>query len=171
MSAVEAGVRSIEHGILLEDGILERMVERGTFWVPTLSAYAKLPASKLHDAVRERHRHVFWAALQMGVRIAFGTDVGSFPHGEQVDEFELMVSYGMSPVAALRSATVAAAELLRREDRLGVLHTGAAADLIAVKGDPTKDVAALHDLVFLMQGGRVVVNETGSNPHVRLVVE
>jgi imidazolonepropionase-like amidohydrolase len=154
-AAIAAGVRSIEHGILLDEPELQRIVERGTFWVPTLRPYSGLSSTPLHDGIRARHRAAFEIALRLGAKIAFGTDVGSFPHGEQIDEFDLMVAYGMSPLAALRAATTVAADLLRRDGRIGTLHPGASADLIAVDGDPIEDIGALRRLIFVMREGRV----------------
>jgi imidazolonepropionase-like amidohydrolase len=155
-NAVLGGVRSIEHGMLLDQATLELMAERGTFWCPTLSVY--LPESPEDDTELRRrivanHREVFQRAMKAGVKIAFGTDVGAFEHGTGAREFELMVRYGMSPLEAVRSATLRGAELLRMEADLGTVEAGKLADLIAVEGDPLADVSALRRVVFVMKDG------------------
>jgi imidazolonepropionase-like amidohydrolase len=155
-NAVLGGVRSIEHGMLLDQATLELMAERGTFWCPTLSVY--LPESPEDDTELRRrivanHREVFQRAMKAGVKIAFGTDVGAFEHGTGAREFELMVRSGMSPLEAVRSATLRGAELLRMEADLGTVEAGKLADLIAVEGDPLADVSALRRVVFVMKDG------------------
>ena len=138
LAAIRGGVRSLEHGPLLTDADIAAMVEEGTYWVPTLSTYRKLgpywekQPAEFHQRFVERHRSSFERAWAAGVKIAFGTDVGSFPHGEQRYEFELLVEYGMTPVEALTTATSTAASLLRRAGELGTLTAGAVADLVAV---------------------------------------
>ena len=91
----------------------------------------------------------------MGVKIVFGTDAGAFEHGTQAKEFVRMVEYGMSPLEAIRSATVRGAELLRLEKEIGTLDVGKAADVIAVEGDPLRDITPLSHVVFVMKGGQV----------------
>lgn len=158
-NAIRAGVRSIEHGMLLDDETVRLMAERGTYWAPTLSVY--LPDHPEDDTPFRRrivaaHEQSFRRALAAGVKIAFGTDVGAFAHGTAAREFPLMVRYGMSPLEALRSATVRAAELLRMEGKVGTLAPFAFADVIAVEGDPLQDVEALRRVVFVMKSGQVV---------------
>jgi imidazolonepropionase-like amidohydrolase len=155
-NAVLGGARSIEHGMLLEEETLKLMAQRGTFWCPTLSVY--LPESAEDDTELRRrivasHREVFQKAMKAGVKIAFGTDVGAFEHGTGAREFELMVRYGMSPLDAIRSATLLGAELLRMEGELGAVEAGKLADVIAVEGDPLTDITALRRVVFVMKGG------------------
>ncbi len=157
-NAIRAGVRSLEHGMMLDDEALRLLVERGTWWCPTLAVY--VPATKEDDTplrrrIVARHREVFQKALQMGVKIVFGTDAGAFEHGTQAKEFVRMVEYGMSPLEAIRSATVRGAELLRLEKEIGTLEVGKAADVIAVEGDPLRDIVALSHVVFVMKGGQV----------------
>jgi imidazolonepropionase-like amidohydrolase len=157
-NAIRAGVRSLEHGMMLDDEGLKLLVERGTWWCPTLAVY--VPATKEDDTplrrrIVARHKEVFQKAMQMGVKIVFGTDAGAFEHGTQAKEFVRMVDYGMPPLEAIRSATVRGAELLRLEKEIGTLDPGKAADVIAVEGDPLHDIAALSHVVFVMKGGQV----------------
>jgi imidazolonepropionase-like amidohydrolase len=157
-NAIRAGVRSIEHGMMLDDEGLRLLVEHGTWWCPTLSVY--VPATKEDDTeIRRRivahHKEVFQKAMKMGVKIVFGTDAGAFEHGTQAREFVRMVDYGMPPLEALRSATVHGAELLRLEKEIGTIEPGKAADVIAVAGDPLQDVSVLGRVEFVMKGGQV----------------
>ncbi len=157
-NSVLGGVRSLEHGILLDDETLNLMVKRGTFWCPTLSVY--IPATKEEDTEFRRkiianHKQVFQKAMQKGIKIAFGTDVGAYEHGTSIREFERMVDYGMKPVDAIRSATLTGAELLRMEKQLGTIESGKFADLIAVEGNPLQDIRALRKVVFVMKAGEV----------------
>ncbi|RBQ21087.1 amidohydrolase family protein [Spongiactinospora rosea] len=154
-AAIRGGVRTLEHGPLLTEDDLQAMLEFGTFWVPTMQTYYKRQFTEFDRRFVKRHEGAFKRGLELGVKIAFGTDVGSFPHGEQIDEFELMVQYGMSPLDAIRSATVVAAEVLRKEGQIGTLAAGGHADLIAVDGDPVKDIEALKRVRFVMKGGLV----------------
>lgn len=157
-NAIRAGVRSLEHGMLLDDEALDLMVQRGTWWCPTLSVYFPDSEEELTD-LRKRilasHREVFRKALRKGVKIAFGTDVGAFEHGTSARELSRMVEYGMSPLDAIRSATIRGAELLRREKDLGTVEPGKYADVIAVEGDPLKDIGILSRVVFVMKAGEV----------------
>jgi imidazolonepropionase-like amidohydrolase len=163
-NAVAGGARSIEHGMLLDDRTLDLMVEKGTFYSPTMTVY--LPDEEddpeeraFLDAVVASHREVFRRAMKKGVKIAFGTDAGSLPHGEGWRELMRMSDYGMSPMEVLRSATVVGAELLRKEDELGRIAPGYLADIIAVRGRPDRDIAALRDVPFVMADGVVVKEE------------
>jgi len=158
-NSILGGVRSIEHGMLLDEATQRLMVERGTFWCPTLSVYIPEHAeedTELRRRIVASHREAFRRGIELGVQIAFGTDVGAFEHGTAAREFERMVAYGMPPLDAIRSATVRAAKLLRREEEIGTLAPGAYADLIAVDGDPLQDISALRRVVFVMKGGEVV---------------
>jgi imidazolonepropionase-like amidohydrolase len=163
--AVEAGVDSIEHGTFITDEIIALMKERGTYLVPTLSAgrFASekarvagfFPAmivpkaiavgQAMPDALRRAHA--------AGVKIAFGTDQGVAPHGENAREFIYMVEAGMSPMAAIQSATLHAATLLGAEADLGTVEPGKFADLIAVRANPLNDVRELTQVHFVMKGG------------------
>jgi imidazolonepropionase-like amidohydrolase len=160
-AAVRAGVRSIEHGMFLDRETLELMAERGVYWCPTFSnmrppyALAGYPDAFV-ERVMARHRETFRLALALGVKIAFGTDAGRFPHGHNAEEFELMVSAGMEPMSAIQSATSVAAELLRAEGEIGVVSKGCQADLIAVAGNPLDDINILREVQFVLKAGIVV---------------
>jgi imidazolonepropionase-like amidohydrolase len=140
------------------------MVEKGIYFVPTLYAYENEPEEDLRatggKTSRARiHEGSFRRALARGVKIAFGTDVGPFPHGTQAKEFEYMVRFGMTPTQALRSATSVAAELMSWQDRIGSIEKGKFADLVAVSGDPLADVTELERVRFVMKGGQTVRND------------
>ena len=160
-NAVAGGVRSIEHGMLLDERTLDLMVEKGTFWSPTMTVYlpgedAEPEEIALLERIVERHRETFRLAMKKRVRIAFGTDVGSIPHGEGWRELKRMADYGMPPMQILRSATLTGAELLRKEDELGRIAPGYLADLIAVAGNPDQNIEALRNVDFVMLGGEVI---------------
>jgi imidazolonepropionase-like amidohydrolase len=157
-NAIRGGVRSIEHGMLMDDEALKLLVQHGTFWCPTLSVY--LPESAEDDTEMRRrivvhHKEVFQKAMKMGVKICFGTDVGAFDHGTSAREFVKMVEYGMKPIDAIRTATTRAAELLRMEKQIGSIENGKLADIIAVEGNPVDDIKALGRVVFVMKAGQV----------------
>ncbi|NIR46014.1 MAG: amidohydrolase family protein [Gemmatimonadetes bacterium] len=167
-AAVRAGVASIEHGSILDREALELMKERGTYLVPTLMAgYAVerqaqngvLTGLRAEKAlyIAPIMRRSFRLAVESGVRIAFGTDAGVFPHGTNAKEFALMVENGMEPLAAVVSATAGAADLLGLADDLGTLQPGRRADIIAVRGDPLADIEALSRVVFVMKDGELAV--------------
>jgi imidazolonepropionase-like amidohydrolase len=169
--AVRAGVRSIEHGTLMDDETMELMKERGTYYVPTISAGEFVAEKAMVDGyypeiirpkaakIGPQIKNTFKKAHQAGVKIAFGTDSGVSYHGDNAKEFLYMVEGGMAPMAAIQSATRVAAELLGIEDALGTIEVGKTADIIAVKGDPIKDISALQDVVFVMKDGVVYKND------------
>jgi imidazolonepropionase-like amidohydrolase len=163
LDAVTLGVRSIDHGMLLDDRILDEMAARGTFWVPTISVYfGDGPRASWDErtlAIVDAHRDTFGRALRKGVRIAYGTDAGALPHGTNAIDFPVMVEYGMAPIDAIRSATVNAAELMRMDDLVGSIEAGKLADLIAVRSSPLDDVRVLSDVRFVMKDGVVYRNE------------
>jgi len=156
-AAVDAGVRSIEHGMMLDGPTLSLMAEKGTFWVPTINVYfpsdPAAPLTERQQAITESHRRVFADALSRGVRIAYGTDAGALPHGDNAIDFARMVEYGMTPAQALRSATLTAAELMQMDDIIGSVEAGKLADLIAVEGNPLEDIGALWAVSFVMKDG------------------
>ena len=157
-NAIRGGVRSIEHGMMLDDEALKLMVENGTFWCPTLSVYFPEHESdnnELRRRIIASHKEVFQKALKMGVKITFGTDVGAYEHGTSTREFLRMVEYGMKPIDAIRSATVRGSELLRMEKHIGTLEPGKFADVIAVEGNPLEDIRALQRVTFVMKAGQV----------------
>jgi len=162
LAAVRAGVASIEHGSTLNDEIMDAMIERGTYLVPT--AYlrqrfdrASTPPKLLAkaDLIFPTAEESLRKAIARGVKIAFGTDAAVIPHGENAHEFGVYVRFGMKPADAIRTATVNAADLLGAPDR-GAIAPGMMADLIAVPGDPLADVETLLHVRWVMHGGRVV---------------
>jgi imidazolonepropionase-like amidohydrolase len=161
--ALDGGCDSIEHGLELDDAAIAQMVRQGTWLCPTLSVYyfewapADTPEGKRDRMRAEVHGPSFRKALKAGVKIAFGTDAGGFPWMEPIaQEFPRMVEFGMTPMQAIQAATARAAELLGREGEIGVVAPGAYADLVAVEGDPLKDVAILKNVSFVMKDGKVV---------------
>ncbi len=157
-NAIRGGVRSIEHGMMLDDEALKLMVEHGTYWCPTLSTYVPQQAEDDTELARKivaSHKNVFQKATRMGVKIAFGTDVGAYEHGTSAREFVRMVEYGMQPIDAIRSATVRASELLRMESQIGTIEPGKFADVIAVEGNPLDDIGALGRVAFVMKAGQL----------------
>lgn len=162
-----AGVRTIEHGDGGDLEVFRLMAERGVALCPTVAAgYAIRTYAGWRPGVDpepesiRRKRESFAAALESGVEIVFGGDVGVFAHGDNVLEAELMVEYGMTPEAVLRTATSGNADILELPDR-GRVRPGLLADLVAVRGDPTRDIGALREVVMVMKGGEVV-REPGS---------
>jgi imidazolonepropionase-like amidohydrolase len=163
-NCVDAGVDSIEHGLQLDDSALAGMIQKGIYLVPTLYVYEFEPEEDLEatggKTSRARiHEASFRMAVAHGVKIAFGTDVGPFPHGTQTKEFKYMVRFGMSRAQALKSATSVAAELMGWQDRVGFIEKGKFADLIAIAGDPLSDITELERVNFVMKGGEVFKNE------------
>ncbi len=161
LAAVAAGVDSIEHGSVLTDQAIALMKARGTYLVPTTYLADAIDLAALPPPIRAKAQHILpqakaslERAIAAGVKIAFGTDAAVFPHGLNAREFATLVARGMSPLAAIRSATVNAADLLGVEDR-GLVAPGRLADLIAVPGDPLADVRVLEDVQFVMKGGEV----------------
>lgn len=156
--AVRAGVDSIEHGFLLDDEGIQMMKKAGTFLVPTLSASYPPPIFRIPDppSVKLRNEYkAFERAYAAGVKIAFGTDAGTFTHGTNAKEFDLMVGFGMKPMDALRSATVVTADLFGIAAEAGTLEPGKLADVVAVQGNPLDQISVLRQIDFVMKSGRV----------------
>ncbi len=165
--ALEAGADSIEHGTLLDEETIKLFLKTGAYLVPTLSTvngYLERLAKDPHAYAPEVRAKIDWRikitgenirkAFPRGVKIAYGTDAGVSKHGRNGDEFELLVKHGMTPVAAIKAATVNAADLLGLDD-IGTLAPGKRADIIAVKGDPLADVMVLKSVSFVMAKGRI----------------
>ncbi len=161
---VLAGVNTIEHGYFVSDAVLALMQERGVALCPTLAAseamarYEGWRPEQPEPPRIARARGMFKRALEAGVTIACGSDVGVFAHGDNARELELMHEYGMTTVDVLRSATNVAARVLRRENELGRIATGYVADLLAVRGSPLDELGVLRKSVLVVKEGRVVVS-------------
>jgi len=160
--AAQAGVASIDHANQLSDETMRIMREKQIFAVPTFtifeyfSEHADSPEQRAHDRqMIDLHAIEFRKQLAASVPMAVGSDVGPFPHGTQAREFELMVKYGMAPLAALQADLLNGAKLLGWQGQIGELKAGYFADVIAVPGDPTQDITVLEKVGFVMKGGAV----------------
>jgi imidazolonepropionase-like amidohydrolase len=163
--AIEAGVDSIEHGSFMKAETLARMKTKGVFLTPTLMAtewvmgklenYPTALQAKAKAAAAARS-DMFRNAVKMGVKISFGTDAAVFPHGQNAHEFNLMVDLGMTPIDALKSATANDADLFGIAEKVGTLEKGKLADVIAMPGDPTADIAATERVFFAMKEGKII---------------
>jgi imidazolonepropionase-like amidohydrolase len=160
--ALDGGCDSIEHGLDLDDAVVAQMLKQGTWYVPTLSVYytdwaaADTPAGQRDRLRASAHEASFKKALKAGVKIVFGTDMGGIPWTEPMaQEFSRMVEFGMQPMDAIRAATSRAAVMLEMDGTIGVVAPGAFADLVAVRGDPLRDIQALESIKFVMKGGQV----------------
>ncbi len=161
-AALRAGVNSIEHGDGLTDSLMDVMVRTNVYWVPTVTVGVHvLPRGGVWPALVNLERRAFGRALRHGVKIAMGTDVGGFPWTEinQAKEFEYYVQYGMTPMQAIQSGTTVAAALLGQEQNFGAIAPGLYADIIAVAGDPTRDITELQRVKFVMKGGIVYLSQ------------
>jgi imidazolonepropionase-like amidohydrolase len=175
--AVRAGVASIEHGTYLDDEGIRMMKERGTYLVADIydaewirqgaaAGYPEDFANKQPEG-DELQRQAFRKAVKAGVKIAFGTDVSNFPHGLNARQFAWQVRYGQTPMEAIRSATVSAADLIGRDPDIGAIAPGKKADLIAVAGDPLADVSVLEKVAFVMKDGVVYKGSGPAAPPAR----
>jgi imidazolonepropionase-like amidohydrolase len=160
--ALDGGCDSIEHGLDLDDAAISQMLKQGTWYVPTISAYyndwasADTPGGQRDRLRVSLHEPSFRKALKAGVKIVFGTDMGGIPWTEPIaQEFSRMVEFGMKPMDAIQSATSRAAIMLDMDGKIGVVAPGAFADIIAVGGDPLRDVKALENVQFVMKDGKV----------------
>ena len=162
--AVRAGVRSIEHGSLMDDEAIALMKERGTWlvadiyngdYIASAGREQKWPEEFLrkNDETTDAQRAGFRKAVAAGVKIAYGTDSGVYPHGLNARQLPYMVRYGMTPMQAIQSATLSAARLMGWEDRVGSLAAGKYADIIAVEGDALADLGRFEKVSFVMKGG------------------
>jgi imidazolonepropionase-like amidohydrolase len=168
--ASEAGVDSVEHASYIDDAAIAEMKKNGTYLVPTLYLgdwflenaeknhvpdFLLVKAKAVMPAARKNVAHAFAS----GVKVAFGTDAAVYPHGLNAHEFAVMVKLGLGPLQAIQAATVNDADLLGWSDKVGTIEPGKWADIIAVDGDPVKDVTTLEHVKFVMKGGEVVKNE------------
>jgi imidazolonepropionase-like amidohydrolase len=164
--ALDGGCDSIEHGLDLDDAAISQMLKQGTWYVPTISVYygdwaaADTPAGQRDRLRASLHEQSFKRALKAGVKIAFGTDMGGIPWTESIaQEFPRMVDLGMQPMDAIQSATSRAATMLDMDGKIGVVAPGAFADIIAVSGDPLRDIKVLENVQFVMKDGQVFKSE------------
>jgi imidazolonepropionase-like amidohydrolase len=164
--ALDGGCDSIEHGLDLDDAAIAQMLKQGTWYVPTISVYygdwapADTPAGQRDRLRASVHEQSFKKALKAGVKIVFGTDMGGIPWTESIaQEFPRMVDLGMQPMDAIQSATSRAAAMLEMEGKIGVVAPGAFADIIAVNGDPLRDIKLLENVQFVMKDGKVFRGE------------
>jgi imidazolonepropionase-like amidohydrolase len=164
--ALDGGCDSIEHGLDLDDAAIAQMVKQGTWLCPTMGVYydhnapPETPAGRRDRKRIEVHGPSLRKAVKAGVKIAFGTDVGGFSWSDPIArEFSRMVEFGMTPMAAIHAATSKAAEMLGMSGEIGVVAPGAYADIIAVEGDPLKNVGELELVGFVMKDGKVFRNE------------
>lgn len=166
--ALDGGCDSIEHGLDISDAQIAQMARQGTWYCPTLSPYyedwgrADTPGGKRDRARAAVHEVSFKKALQAHLKIVFGTDIGGMPWTESIArEFDRMVGLGMAPMDAIQSATSRSAEMLDMKGDIGVIAPGAFADIIAVSGDPLKDIAILEHVRFVMHDGAIFKNDLG----------
>jgi imidazolonepropionase-like amidohydrolase len=166
-NAIRAGVRSIEHASLIDDEALAMAKASGTWlvmdiyngdYIDDIGTREKWPEEYLRKnrETTDVQRIGFTKAVKMGVKLAFGTDSGVYPHGQNAKQFAYMVRYGMTPMQAIQSATIRAAELLGKDDELGSIAPGRFADLVAVDGNPLNDITALENVAHVMKGGNTV---------------
>ena len=173
--AILAGVRSIEHGTLMDQEVMDLMIKKNTYYVPTISA-GEFVAEKAQidgyypEIVRPKAKKIgpqlkntFKKAYGAGVKIAFGTDSGVSYHGENAKEFRYMVESGMSPMEAIVAATKTASELLGKEESLGTVERGKVADIIATECDPLENIDCMEKVVFVMKNGVIYKNKTIKN--------
>src|SRR5437868_13266744 len=168
-NAIAAGIDSIEHASLVDDEGIRMAKEHGTYFVMDIynDDYILNEAPKFgltkekydkEKALGQLQRNNFEKAFKAGVKMAFGTDAGVYPHGDNAKQFFYMVKYGMTPADAIQAATMNAATLIGRDKDVGAIEAGKFADIIAVSGDPLKDVTALEHVAFVMKGGTVYKN-------------
>ena len=166
--ALDGGCDSIEHGLEIGDAQISQMAKQGTWYCPTLAPYyhdweaENTPAGRRDRKRAEVHGASVERALKAGVKIVYGTDIGGIEWTEPMaQEFPYLVQFGLTPMQSIRAATSSAAEMLDEKGELGVVAPGAYADMIAVNGDPLKDVKELAQVRFVMKGGSIFKNEMG----------
>ena len=163
--ALNAGARTIEHGFAMNDECIDLIVKKGAFWCPTATVIDDVAEGRakagnpVNKQMLEGMPAIFKKALQKGVKIAFGTDAGGFDWAKvsQAKEFSFYVQWGMTPMQAIKTATTVAAELLNQNGQIGEISKGALADIIAVDGDPLKDISLLEKVSFVMKDGKIIL--------------
>lgn len=162
-SALKAGADTIEHGDGLDDEMMDLMIRRGVYWCPTIYVGVYVAAGRaaagapVWNNMVDLEAKAFAKAVKKGVKISFGTDVGGFAWTEnEAKEFGYMVKYGMTAMQAIQSATTVGAQLLGQQDSLGAIEPGKFADIVAVAGDPLRDITELERVMFVMKAGEVV---------------
>ena len=167
MAALKAGADTIEHGDGLDEESIDLMVQKGAYWCPTIYVTVFVAegraaeGSTIWKKMLDLESKAFALAVKKGLKIAYGTDAGGYAWTEnQAKEFSYMVKFGMTPMQAIQSATVVAADLLQARADLGAIEPGKYADIVAVDGDPLKEIGELERVKFVMKGGRVFKNET-----------
>ncbi len=167
-ASLKVGVDSIEHGFGLDEEMMDRMVRQGTYWCPTIYVGVYVAEGRaaagapIWLTMRDMQAKAFGIAVRKGVKIAYGTDAGGYAWSEnQAKEFAYMVRYGMTPMQAIQSATIAAADLLERPNDLGAIEPGKYADIVAIAGDPLRDITELERVRFVMKSGEVFRDEIG----------
>jgi imidazolonepropionase-like amidohydrolase len=168
LNSLTAGVNSIEHGDGFDDETIAMMVKQGVYWCPTMYAGVYVADGRaasgnpIWKKMIEIEKRAVEKGVKAGAKITFGTDVGAFPWTEnQAKEFKLMVDAGMTPMQAIKAATVVASEMLGMQDKLGSIEPGKFADIVAVPGDPLGDITILEHVGFVMKDGKVYKNEIG----------
>jgi len=168
--ALDGGCDSIEHGLEITDAQIEQMARQGTWYCPTLEVYysdwepENTPAGRRDRLRAQVHETSFRKAMKANLKIVYGTDIGGIPWQEpEAREFTRMVSFGMAPMDAIQSATSRSAEMLDRKGQIGVIALGAYADVIAVSGDPLRDIQELENVRFVMKGGVVYKDSVSGN--------
>lgn len=162
IAAINAGASSIEHGFGMDDECIKLMVDKKVYWCPTIyvNEYVAEGRAKAGSPINlyftQSEPDLFKKALKAGVKIAYGTDIGGYDWKlPQAKDFEYMVNYGMTPIQAIQTATINAADLLGQSNKIGEIKPGAFADLIALKADPSKDIKVLEDVKWVMKDGAV----------------
>lgn len=165
-AALKVGVDSIEHGYGMDEGLMDRMIAQRVYWCPTIYVGVYVAEGRaaagapIWLTMRDLEARAFRIAVRKGVKIAYGTDAGGYAWTEnQAKEFSYMVQYGMTPMQAIQSATTVSADLLERSADFGAIETGMFADIIAVSGDPLRDISELERVRFVMKGGEVYRHE------------
>ena len=161
-SALKAGVDTIEHGTGMTDELVDLLMQKNAYWCPTLYIYGRNARGANSERNQAREK-VFRSAVAKGAKIIFGTDIGGYAWTEtETREFTLMVNWGMSPMQAIQSATLLGATAIDQQDHFGSIEAGKFADIVAVPGDPTTDIAQLEKVNFVMKGGVVYKQENAS---------